>query len=65
MECFTADVLQFFTKKASKFGFWVNGWYSPTNRSISEIFLKSPNFLRFRVVSWLATREATHTFIFW
>ena len=26
MECFTADFLQFFTKKSSNFGFWMDGW---------------------------------------
>ena len=26
MECFTADLLQFFCQKTSKFCFWVDGW---------------------------------------
>ena len=26
VECFTADFLRFFTKKTSKFGFWLDGW---------------------------------------
>ena len=26
MECFTADFLQFFYQKPSKFGIWVDGW---------------------------------------
>ena len=46
MECFTADFLQFFTKKCQNLAFgWTTG-YSPSNPSISGIFWKFPNFLR-------------------
>ena len=43
MECFTADYLQFFTEKHQNLAVgWPTG-YSPSNPSISGIFLKSPN----------------------
>ena len=46
MECFAADFLQFFTKKGQNLAFrWMTG-YSPSNPSISGIFLKFPNFLK-------------------
>ena len=46
MECFTADVLQFFTKKSQNLAFgWTTG-NSPSDPSISGIFLKFPNFLK-------------------
>ena len=45
MEYFTADLLQFFTKKHQNLAFrWTTG-YSPSNPSISGIFLKFPNFV--------------------
>ena len=43
LECFTDDVLQFFTKKRQNLE---TAGYSPSNPSISGIFLKLPNFLR-------------------
>ena len=47
MECFTADFLQFFTEKGQNLAFgWMAG-YLPSNPSISGIFLKFTNFLRF------------------
>ena len=46
MTCFAADVLQFFTEKRQNLAFgWMAG-YSPSNPSISGIFVKFPNFLR-------------------
>ena len=45
MECFTADFLQLLIKKRQNLAFgWIAG-YSPSNPSISGIFLKGPNFL--------------------
>ena len=42
MDCFTADYLRCFTEKRQNLGIgWVAG-YSPSDPSISEIFLKSP-----------------------
>ena len=46
MECFTADLLQFFTKKRQNLAFGWNAGYSPPNPSISGILLKFPHFLR-------------------
>ena len=46
MECFTADFLQFFTEKRQNLAFGWTAGYSPSNPSISRIFLKFPNFLR-------------------
>ena len=46
MERFTADVLQFFTKKRQNLAFGWMARYCQSNPSISEIFLKFPNFLR-------------------
>ena len=46
MDWFTADFLQFFTKKCQNLASgWTTG-YSPSNPSISWIFWKFPNFLR-------------------
>ena len=46
IEWFTADFLQFFTKKCQNLAFdWMTA-YSPSNPSISGIFWKFPNFLR-------------------
>ena len=42
MQCFTADFLQFFTKKISKFGFWLDGWV---------LAIKSKNFEDFLEIS--------------
>ena len=53
MEYFTADFLQFFTKKRQNW-FWMDGWVLNMYPSISGIFLSR----------W-ATREATRTFTFW
>ena len=46
MECFTADFLQFFTKKHQNFTFGWTAGYLPSNPSVSEIFLKFPSFLK-------------------
>ena len=47
IECFTADFLQFFTKKSQNLAFgWTTGNW-PSNPSISGISLKVPNFLIF------------------
>ena len=46
MECFTAGFLQLFTKKLQNLAFGWTAGYSPSNPSISGIFLKFPNFLR-------------------
>ena len=46
MESFTADFLQFFTKKCQNLAFGWTAGYSPSNQSISGIFWKFPNFLR-------------------
>ena len=46
MECFTADILQCFTKKRQNLAFGWTAGYSPSNPSISEIFLKFLNFLK-------------------
>ena len=45
MECFTADFLRFFTKKRQNLAVGWTAEYSPSNPSISGIFLKFPNFL--------------------
>ena len=46
IDCFTADCLRLFTVKRQNLAFgWTTG-YSPSNPSISGIFLKFPNFLR-------------------
>ena len=46
MECITAEFLQFFSKIHQILAFgWTPG-FSPSNPSISGIFLKFPNFLR-------------------
>ena len=47
MECFTADFLRFFTKTPQNLAFGWTAGYSQSNQSISAIFLKFPNFLRF------------------
>ena len=46
MECFTVAFLQFFTKKPQNLAIGWTTEYSPSNPSISGIFLKFPNFLR-------------------
>ena len=46
MECFTSDFLQFFSKKRQNLTFGWTAGYAPSTSSISEIFLKFPNFLR-------------------
>ena len=44
IECFSADFLQFFSKKRQNLAFgWTTG-YLPSNSSISGIFLKFPKF---------------------
>ena len=40
MECFTADFLQFYTKKRQNLAYGSTAGYSPSNPSISRIFLK-------------------------
>ena len=50
IDCFTAAFLLLFTEKRQNLAFGWTAGYSPSNRSISGIFLKFPNFLRFRVV---------------
>ena len=46
IECFTADFLQIFTKKYQNLVFGWTAGYSPSDPSISGIFVKCPNFLR-------------------
>ena len=46
MKCFTADILQLFTEQRQNLAFRWPVEYSPSNPSISGIFLKFPNFLR-------------------
>ena len=46
MECFTANFLQFFTKKHQNLALAWTAGYLPSNPNISGIFLKFPNFLR-------------------
>ena len=46
MECFTADFLIIFTEKNQRLAFGLKADYSPSNSSISGIFLKFSNFLR-------------------
>ena len=46
MKCFTADFLQFFTKKLQNLAFGWTAMNSLSNLSISGIFLSFPNFLR-------------------
>ena len=47
MECFTADYLRFYNKKRQKLALgWAAG-FSPSSPSISGIFFRFPNFLRF------------------
>ena len=65
MVCFTADFLRLFTEKRQNLFFGWMGEYSPSNTSISEIFLKFPNFRRSSVLSRSAVREATRTFTLW
>ena len=62
MICFTADFLQIFTKKRQNMVCEWMGEYSPSNTSISEIFLKFPNFLGPSVLSCSVVREATRIF---
>ena len=45
MECFTVDFLQFFTKNRQNLVFGWKAGYSPSNPSVSRIFLKFPNFV--------------------
>ena len=45
MECFTAGFLRVFTEKRQNLDFGWPAVYSPSNPSISEIFLKFSNFL--------------------
>ena len=40
MKCFKADFLQFFTEKRQNLASAWTAGYSPSNRSVSEIFLK-------------------------
>ena len=54
MECFIADFLRFFTKKRQNLAFGWTAGYSPSNQSISGIFL-----------SRSATREVTGTLTSW
>ena len=56
MEWFTADFLLAFG--------WATG-YSPSNPGISGTFWKFPNFLRSKVLSRSATRQATRALTFW
>ena len=60
MECFTADFLQFFTKKRQKLAFEWTAGYSPSNPSISGIFLKFPNYLRFLSRSYSLFKSYVH-----
>ena len=46
IECFTADFLHLFTKKRQNLAFGWTAGYSPSNPSISGIFVKFSNFLR-------------------
>ena len=46
MECFTAIFLRFFTEKYQNVTFGWTAGYSPSNPSVSEVFLKFPSFLR-------------------
>ena len=46
MDCFTTDFSRFFTKKRQNLALGWTAGYSPSNPSISGIFLKFPNFLR-------------------
>ena len=59
MERFTADFLQFFTEKRQNLAFERTAGCSPSNPSVSGIFLEFPNFL-----NRSATSEATHAFTF-
>ena len=61
MKLFTADFLQFFTKKRQNLVFgWIAG-YSPLNPSISGISFRFPNLSS---LSCLPARGATRTFTF-
>ena len=67
MDCFTDDVLLYFTEKRQNLALgWAAG-YSPSKPSISGIFLQFPNFLRSLSLSLIhsATREATRAFTLW
>ena len=67
MDCFTADVLLYFTEKRQNLALgWAAG-YSPSKPSISGIFLQFTNFLRSLSLSLIrsATREATRAFTLW
>ena len=67
MDCFTTDVLPHFTKKRQNLLFWWAAGYSPSNPSISGIFLKFPDVLRSLCLSsnLPETRQATRTFTLW
>ena len=41
MECFTADISQFFNQKMSKFGSWVDGWVFAFKSNYFRGFLES------------------------
>ena len=64
MECFIPNFSQFWstTVKIRLLGGRLNTF--PSIPNISEISLKCPNFLRSKVLSRLATRDATRTFTF-
>ena len=46
MDCFTADFLRIFNEKRQNLAIGWAAVYSPSNSSISGIFLKFPNFVR-------------------
>ena len=46
MECFTVDILQFFTEKCQNWAFMSSAGYSPSNPNVSGVFLKVSDFLR-------------------
>ena len=59
-DCLTANFCDFLPRSV-KYWLLINAIKS---KHFSD-FLEFPNFLRFEVLSRLATREATRTFIFW
>ena len=60
MERFTADFLQFFTKKRQNLAFGQKAEYLPSNPNISGIFLKFPNFLSLKSFGNLWSNSYIH-----
>ena len=63
MESLVTDSVQFLCTTAKFSWFRIEQWAMPALNF--EIFLKFPHFLRSKVLSHLAARDATRIFKFW